>query len=60
MGLAIELMYPSQVKILNTKGGTQVEQSAVIMFIAKNGVQQNRNVPMITPRVMAAFWSEGR
>ena len=57
MGFAIEFTYPSQVSELNRRGGTQ-EQNAPRTLITKNGVQLKRNVPMMTPSVIAALWSD--
>lgn len=42
---------------LNAASGMHVLQNAAMMFTQKNGTQHSRNVPMMTPTVMAALWS---
>ena len=58
IGFRVLLKYPSHVTELNTIGGIQDEQNDPMILMVKNGVQQNRKVPMMTPKVIAALWSE--
>lgn len=55
MGLKAEFEYPNHDKILNVWPPMQVLQKAATIFTQKNGTQQTRKTPIITPTVIAAL-----